>query len=143
MRGSAGPRVFVTEPFCRGFTTSDKFFFLSLMTPFFRAGRGNVASLDSQTIARKGSSMPRFWPSKCAFSYSFIFEGARAPPLISTEGDGSPRPAVSRLVIHSDYIWQSLFSSGGAGGGSKASRRALPSLPSDLGKTPLPYPDSP
>jgi len=89
-------------------------------------------------------SVLRFWPSRCAFNYSFIFEGAPTP--ISTDNDGSwvseqisfsPFPNFSRLVIDSDYIWQVVFSSEGAGGGSKAPRRAPPDLPSDLGKIPF------
>jgi len=105
-----------------------------------------VASLESQTIARKGSSVLRLWPPRFALNYPFISGGAWAPPPISTECDGrwsrwqflfSPCPDVSRLVIHSNYVWQAVFSSGEAGGGSKAPRRAPPVLPSDLGKTPF------
>ena len=137
MRGSAGPWVFVTKLLCRGFTTSYRLY----VPPhtILRAGCGNVSELNSVTIARKGPSVLRFWPSRCAFNYSFISEGAWAPfntpPPISTECDGrwsrwqilfSPCPDVSRLVLYSDYIWQAVFSSGEAGVGSKAPRRAPP-----------------
>ena len=145
-RTDVGPRSY-NKPFFlyRGSTTIEKFPSVAPRT-IFRAGRGNVTSLDSLAIARKGSSVLRFWPPRCAFNYTIIFAGAWAPLLISTDRDGrwsrwlflfSPFPDVSRLVIHFDYICPAVFSSGEAGGGSKAPRRAPPNLPSDLGWIPF------
>ena len=39
--------------------------------------------------------------------------------------------------FYSGYVRQAVFSSGEAGGGSQAPRRAPPGLPPDLGKIPL------
>ena len=96
LRGSAGPRLFVTK--------------------LLAADLLHLTSLDSQTTARAGPSVLRFWPSRFASNCVFSFKGAWAPPPISTDGDGrwprrqflfSPSPGVSRLVIYSGYVWQS------------------------------------
>ena len=139
---SAAPRVFVTKLFCRGSETSDR---LPSVLPhtIFIPGFGLETSRTSQTIARKGL---RLWPPRFSLNYSFISGGAWAPPPISTECDGrwsrwqilfSPCPDVSRLGLYSKYVWQAVLSSGEAGVGSKAPRRAPPDLPSDLGKIPF------
>ena len=70
LRGSAAPRMSVTKLFCRGSATSD---WLPSVFPhtIFIPGCGLETSRTSQTIARKGPSMPRFCPSRCAFLISF------------------------------------------------------------------------
>ena len=134
MRGNAAPRVFVSRLICRGFTTSYSFRSVPPHTIFI-PGRGLENSRNSHTIARKGLSMLRFWPSRCAFNFPVVSEGAWAPPLISIDRDGrwsrwqilfSPCPGVSRLGLYSNYVWRAVFSSGEVGVGSKAPRRAQP-----------------